>query len=235
MEKSIVIEKFGGLLKEEPLSCVNDELFLPNACLLEAVSPFLGYYSQVRGAVKPAYFYLMLEGDYSVEQITRATLNIKKFFNHPFDAAAGYVNIFDRHQRSIRIRNLEEFGQIGLLQKFYKEQGFEYHRKIKSFENESALIGLSKLFYLEPAGDLLFMDKSQPHHGYFIIPHHIPWQEFKELTKEVKFDTSLLFFDAATAFLYENRGITDMVRIYRENLTIEKLDAIRNRYMHLLK
>jgi len=235
MEKLQVIEKFGGLLKEEPLSCVNDEMFLPNACLLEAVSPFLGYYSQVRGAVKPTYFYIILDGHYSVEQITRATLNIKKFFNHPFDASAGNIRVFDHHHRAIRIRNLEEFGQIGLLQKFYKEEGFAFHKKIKAFVNENALISLSKLFYLEPVGDLLFLDTSQPHHGYFIIPHHVPWQEFKELTKEVKFDTSLLFFDAATAFLYENHGITDLVRIYREKLTIEKLDAIRNRYLQLLK
>lgn len=235
MEKTVIIEKFGGLLKEEPLSCVNNEMFLPNACLLEAVSPFLGYYSQIRGAVKPTYFYMMLDGNYSIEKINRATLKIKKFFNHPFDAAAGYVHIFDHYHRAIRIRNLEEYGHIGLLQKFYKEEGFAYHKKVKSFDNETAVISLSKLFYLEAVGDLLYIDRSQPHHGYFVLPGYLPWKEFKDLTAEVKFDINLLYFDAATAFIYENHGITDMVRVYKEHLTVENLAAIRDRYLHLLK
>ena len=235
MEKSVVIERFGGLLKEEPLSCINDESLMPNVCVLEAVAPFLGYYNEVAGSIRPSYFYLLLEGHYSIEQISRATLNIRKFFKHPFDAAAGYISVFDQHHRTIRLRDLEQFGHIGLLQKFFREEGFAFHKKIRTFTNQSAKISLSKLFYLEPVGDMMFIDKLQPHHGYFIIPRYVPWEEFRKLTEEVKFDTNLLFFDAATAFVYENQGITDMVRIYKENLTIEKLDAIRSRYLHLLK
>lgn len=235
MEKSLMIEKFGGLLKEESLSCINDESLLPNACVFEAESPFFGYYREVTGYDKPLYFYFLLEGHYSIERIMRATLNIRKFFKHPFDAAAGYISVFDEYHRAIRIRNLEEFGHIGLLQKFYYEEGFAFHKKVKSFVNQNAKISLSKLFCLEPAGDLMFMDKLQPHHGYFIIPKHIEWEKFKELTREVKFDTSLLFFDASTAFIYENQGITDLVRIYRENITIEKLSEIRQGYMKHIK
>jgi hypothetical protein len=103
------------------------------------------------------------------------------------------------------------------------------------FKDEKALISLSKLFWLEPVGDLMFMDSSQAHHGYFILPRYVSWVEFKKLSKEAKYDTSILFFDAATAFVYENGGITDLVRVYKENLTIENLAAIRNRYLNLLK
>ena len=75
---------------------------------------------------------------------------------------------------------------------------------------------------------------SQPHHGYFIIPRLIEWKSFKELTKTVKYEKNLLFFDAATAYFYEGAKINDMIRIYRENLNIDILRAIRNRYLKLL-
>lgn len=235
MEKTAIIEKFGGLLKEEPLSCVTDESLIPGTCVLEAVDPFMGYYREVSSESKPSYFYLMLEGHYSIEQISRATISIRKNINIGFDAVPGYINVFDEYHRTIRLRNIEQFVHIGLLQKFYREAGFVLHKKVKTFLNQTAKISLSKLFTIEPVGELMFLDRSQPHHGYFIIPRYIDWNEFRELTKEVKYETSLLNFDAARAFIYENGGITDLVRIYRENLTIEKLTAIRNRYLKLLK
>lgn len=235
METSNVYEKFGGLLKEEPLSCLEDNILLPDTCVLESVAPFLGYYNEVPGSAKPLYLYLMLEGACSYEKTLRATLNIQKHFKHPFDAVAASVTLFGRQNPAIRIRNLEEFGQIGLLQKAYQDEGMVFKKKLRKIESKDALISLTKFFYLEPVGELMYMDKSQPHHGYFIIPRFVPWEEFKALTKEVKFDTHLLYFDASTAFYFENQSITEMVRIYRENLTTDKLKAIRARYLKLMK
>jgi hypothetical protein len=235
MENTTIVERFGGLLKEEILSCVNDESLIPNTCVLEAIDPFAGYYREVSKSLKPSYFYLMTEGHYSIEQVSRAILSVRKSFKHSFDAAPGYISIFDQHTRTIRLRDVEQFGHIGQLQKLFTEEGIILHKKVKTFTNENAIISLSKMFFLESVGELMYIDKSQPHHGYFILPEHIKWSDFKELTREVKFETSLLFFDAATAYIYENNTITDMVRIYKENLTIDKLSAIRQRYMKLLK
>ncbi len=235
MEANIVYEKFGGLLKEEPLSCLDDSILLPNTCVLEAIAPFLGYYNEVPGSSRPLYLYLILEGTCTFEKVLRATLNIKKRFEYPFDAVAGTVTLFGLQNPAIRIRNLAEFAHIGLLQKAYLDEGIVFKRKIRKVNNETALINLAKFFYLEPIGELAFMDKSQPHHGYFIIPRYIAWDEFKELTKEVKFDTSLLLFDSVTAFFYDNQSITELIRVYRENLTNDMLMAIRDRYLKLLK
>ncbi len=235
MENKTIIERFGGLLKEEVLSCVNEESLIPNTCVLEAIDPFAGYYREVSKSLKPSYFYLMTDGHYSIEQISRAILSVRKLFTHSFDAAPGYISVFDQHIRTIRLRDIEQFDHIGQLQKLFTDEGIVMHKKVKTFSNENAVISISKMFFLGPIGELMFIDKSQPHHGYFIVPKHIEWPDFIELTKEVKFETSLLYFDAATAFIYENTGITDMVRIYKENLTIEKLSAIRLRYMKLLK
>jgi len=234
MEENPILEKFGGLMKEEPLSCFDDESLLPNTCVLESVMPFSGYYSELPGSDKPQYLYLMLEETCPLEKVMRSTMRIRAYFNHPFDAVAGMVHIFGQHYPVIRIRNLENFGHLRVLQQHYQNEGLVFRKRIKKFSNEPALICLSKFFYLEPVGELMFLDKSQAHHGYFLIPRYLAWDEFGQITREVKYDTSLLYFDAATAFFYENHNISEMVRIYREQLTIEKLAAIRARYMHVM-
>ena len=96
------------------------------------------------------------------------------------------------------------------------------------------MITQHKLFYLEDVGDGMFIDRSQPHHGYFIIPKYIDFTELIRLTKLVKYDVSLLFFDASLALYYEGEGMVHMIRIYRENLTTERLKAIRDKYISLI-
>ena len=109
-----------------------------------------------------------------------------------------------------------------------------FHKKIKKVEGETGIIRLEKSFFLEPIGDMMYLDVFEPHHGYFIIPSHYSWSKFKEITMEVQFDINLLYFDAANAFFYENHGIIDMVRIYKEDLTRDKLFAIRNGYYQVI-
>ncbi len=235
MEPSTLYEKFGGLLKEEPLSCLEDNLLLENTCVLEAVAPFFGYYNDVPGSVGPKYLYFVLEESCPLEKVLRATLNIRKKHGIVFDGAAGSVTIYGQHFPVIRVRDLEQFSHIGVLQRYYLEEGLVFRKKLRKFTKENALINLMKFFYIEPVGEMMYIDRSQPHHGYFTIPRHVPWNEFKELTREVKYDTNLLYFDAASAYICENKGITEMVRIYRENLTVDKLSEIRKRYLKLLK
>jgi hypothetical protein len=105
---------------------------------------------------------------------------------------------------------------------------------MKKVNGDVGIIRLEKFFFLEPIGDLMYMDVLQPHHGYFIIPNHYSWTDFKKMTDEVMLDTSLIYFDAANAFFYENHGIIDMIRIYREHLDKEKLFAIRNKYFQVI-
>lgn len=235
MKKSEVIEKFGGLVKIESLTCLEDKTLMKNACLLEAPEPFYGYYNDVPDGKKPLYLFIVLDGLYSVENIVRATLNVKKKTDFSFDAAFGTVRLFDHTCPVIRIRDLDDFNNIKKLQKLYHAEGLKFRKKLKSFSKEKGIITLHKLFYLEDLGEGMYLDRSQPHHGYFVVPKHLEFNAFLKLTKEVKFDTSLLFFDATYAWYYQGEGIVNMVRIYRENLTAEKLKAIRDRYLSLMK
>lgn len=232
--ENTTIERFGCLEKDEILSCVDNGRLMPNACLLESEQPFKGYYDRFTYDSKPLYMYLVLDEFYSLEKIWRIIIKVRKIINKKFDAVPGYLEIFDIKCQIIRLRNFESFDMVVELQKLFAQEGLVYHRKLKKVHGETGIIRLEKSFFLEPIGDLMYMDVFQPHHGYFIIPGHFSWKQFQEITTEVQFDINLLYFDAANAFFYENNSIFDMVRIYREDLTKERLYAIRNGYYQVI-
>lgn len=232
--ENLIIERFGGLLKEEPLTCIETEILMKDTCVLESVSPFLGYYKVMSGPTKPLYLYLMLAGHHYFEEIQRAILNVKQKAGFEFDAAHSEITVpGNPPYASIRIRNLNDYNQIALLQQYFHAEHIRFKKKTHKLENIPSMIRLEKFFCLEKADDDIYFDKMELHHGYFVIPKAIPWKKFVELTNVVKYETELLFFDAAQAFIFEHNNIIDLVRIYRENLTTEKLIAIRNRYLKL--
>jgi hypothetical protein len=228
------IERYGGITKEEPLSCVDNEILLKNTCVLEAVSPFFGYYTQVQYSTKPQMLYLVTDEFLSLETLMRTTNKIQKLVKFPIDAVTGSITLFNQTCHIIRFLNIPKYDQIATLQKLYLEHGLVYKKKVKSFQDQMAMIKLRRFFNLIPFDNGLYLEHGQPNFGYFKIPDYIDWENFKSLTTEVKYDTDLLYFDAATAYIYENRSITDLVRIYRENLTIDKLKAIRDKYFKLI-
>ncbi len=234
MSKNIIIERFGGLIKEESLTCLNDDNLIPNTCVLESITPFAGYYSYGPQAQKPQYLYCALNGYYSFETITRATQNIRKGFKHPFDAVTGNITMFGITTQVIRLRNLEHYRDISALQKLYLEEGLTFRKKIWKISSEKGRIKLRKFFYLEPVDTGTFIDHAQPHHAYFLVPEQIDYEKFKLLTSQVKYDPNYFYFDGAIAFFYEKGEIKDMIRIYRENFTLDEIKAIRDKYFSLI-
>jgi len=228
------IERFGCLEKEESLRCLESDKLKQNVCILESETPFKGYYDRYTYQSKPLYFYLVLDDHYSLEKIWRIILKVRKLFGRRFDAVPGSIELFDMRKLIIRLRNLDKYDDIYELQRLFASEGMVFHKKLKKQNDNTGIIRLEKSFFLQPIGDMMYMDAIEPHHGYFIIPGHFSWSRFKEITQEVQFDINLLYFDAANAFFYENHGIIDMVRIYREDLTREKLFAIRNGYYHVI-
>ena len=215
--------------------CLDDDSLMDNACLLESTAPFKGYYDDVPDGNKPMYLFMALEGEYTVDRILRATLSVKKKAGFSFDAGFGSVEIFEQSFPIIRIRDFGSFKNIKKLQLLYQAEGLKYKKKLKTIHDEDTIIILHKLFYLGDLGNGMYVDRSQPHHGYFIIPRQIEFSDLIRLTKVVKYDVSLLFFDAALAWYYQGEGMVHMIRIYRENLTTERLKAIRDSYLSLIK
>src|SRR5690554_2607923 len=160
MKSKKTIERFGGLTKVEPLACIDDNILMPDSCVLESVAPFSGYYCDVLSSPKPQYLYLILEEAYTFETITRTTLKVREMFDHPIDVVTGRITLLNQTVQMLRVRNLNKFEDIRSIQQHYHDLGIQFKRKTKKFTDASGIIQLEKFFYLGPLGDGLFVDQS---------------------------------------------------------------------------
>ncbi len=234
--RKIIIERYGNLLKEESLVTMHDKI-LPNTFVLKAPEPFpgyFGYYSDIPSDSKPLYIYLVLKRLYTLEEVTRATQNIKKYFSADFNAAAGTVSLYNKEYHVIRVRHLDTFDQIIDLQAGYIDEGFEFKKKPNNITG-SAIIRLKKFFTLEEVEDGVYFDLDEKDHGYFTIPDKLPWKYFEVVTNKVKNNWDYSKFDAAIGHFHQNFGITDMVRIYNPNIDREYLLGVRKKYLERIK
>ena len=235
MAKDQIIERFGELIKEEPVSTLSADFLMQDTVAVEAVSPFYGYYNDAPLANKEPYIYLVLDTCYSVNKVSRAVVNIRKKITHPLMADAGTIELPTLTIPVIRIKGIEKFCRIKHLQKHFMDEGIFLRGSLRKVDNEMVVINLQKFLLLREVGSGLYMDEEDSSKGYFVIPDHLTWPAFKALTKEVKYDTSILFFDAAQAVIFEHQRVIDLVRVYREDLALEKLAAIRDRYLKVLQ
>lgn len=234
--RKIILQRYGNLLKQESLVTMHDKI-LPHSFVLEAPEPFPGYfsyYSEIPSDTKPLYIYLVLNKLYTLEEITRATLNIKHGFTANFNAAAGTVNMFNKDYDIIRVRHLDTFDQIKQLQEGYVSEGIELKKKTSEVEG-LGIIRLKKFFTLEEIEEGVYFDLDEKDHGYFTIPRKLAWDEFEEITQKVKHNWDFSKFDAAVGHIHQDFGIRDMVRIYNPNIDREYLMGIRQKYLERIK
>jgi hypothetical protein len=234
MENPIVLERFGELTKEEPLSTLAPDLIIPDTLVLEATSPFFGYYNDAPMADKEPYIFFVLEECPSLPAVFRAGLAVKEQVNHPLAADLGTVSMLNYNWPVIRVRDCEKYCRVKRIQQLFESEGIKFKKGQKKIDGQMALIRLQKFFYLRPVGDGFFLDDRDLNKAYFVLPQHLDWEAFKALTTEAKYETSILFFDAAQALYFEDKKIINLVRIYREHLTLDKLRDIRNRYLKVL-
>lgn len=234
MDRDKVIERFGELTKEEPISTLGADIVMTDTMVFEAVSPFFGYYHDAPLADKEPYVYIALEQCYPLSQILRAVIHVRKRLTHPLIADPGNIYIGSEVIPVIRVKGIEKFCRLRHLQQYFLEEGLQPKKNLKPTDNQMAMIRLQKFLRLRDLGDGLYLDDDDDSKGYFVIQKELDWGSFKSLTKEAKYDTSILYFDAAQATLFENNHIIDLVRVYRERLAKEKLAAIRDRYQVIL-
>jgi hypothetical protein len=234
MKSDQVIERYGNLLKEEDLVLMDDKI-MPNTFVLEAPEPFpgfFGYYSEAPVHSKPLYIYFVVKQLYTLEQVTRATNQIRTYFPAKrVHVAAGTVTIYNQLYHVLRVRHLDSYDQIAELQACFIDEGFEFAKKPGKKIHASAIIRIKKFFILKEVEPGIYLDMTELDHAYFVIPKMLTWSNFEELSRQVKFNWDKCAFDAAIGHFHENFEITDMVRIYNPNMDVETLKEIRNKYL----
>lgn len=136
----------------------------------------------------------------------------------------------DHRYYCIRIKNLKCFEEIPIIQEKLTAQGVDFRRSKPI--NSSALITVDKTFQLERFDDGIYVDLTSEHKNYIDIPGPLTWDQFKDITKSVKNNIDNYFFDAALGYFWTIDGIQDIVRIYDQKLSLERIKTIRKLYIH---
>lgn len=235
MGKNRKDEVYGTLVKNESLFVIHGKS-LPGSLVFESLAPFPGYYDQQENDVKPVYLYLALDREYSVFDIERAKLAVKKTYKWRFEAAKGNIDLYDKHFDVVRLRHLDSFDQLIPIQKEFIKAGLRL--KMNSgvnIKNEMGYIQLMKLFYIQKLDKGIYIDTSEEYHAYLILPHKLNKKEFDEKTLQVKYNWESTYFDAAAGCFFIRGKLKEMVRIYSKNLTGEYLAALRQLYLLKMK
>ncbi len=235
MKKKPVIERYCELVKEEPLSTLEPELTDDNSCVLESTSPFFGYYHDAPMGNPDPYIYCVLADHYSYGEVIRAAKRVNENRQNPVDIAVGRLFLQEKKCPVIRIKDIRHFSQVRIIQQGLRNAGIFFKKKQRNIKEMMGVINLCKILYLMPVGDGMYMDAIDGTKAYFTIPVRYQWSDFKLLTEEAKYDTRILYFDAAQAMITDNQQIIDLVRVYKENISVDQLRAVKNRYDELIK
>jgi len=235
MEKQKKQGYYCELIKEEPLSTLESDLTEGNTCVLESTSPFFGYYQDAPMGNPDPYIYCVLDREHAFLEVIRATMRMNEKRRNPVDIASGRLFLLDKTCPVIRVKHIQQFNQVPLVQQTLMQEGISFKKRQRTIREKMGVLQLSKMLYLLPAGaDGLYMDADDPTKAYFELPHYISWDDFKSLTTQAKYDTSILYFDAAQATIVKDGKILELCRVFRERITEEQLQAISERYYKIL-
>ncbi len=232
MEAKRIIETIGAVAKEEKLVTVVEQI-MPNTLVLETGEPYPGYHgANLPSEPSPVSVFLVTRKKYSTVRILRTSANIRKYFDHYFDAAAGVICFGNNIYYCIRVKDLDNYQLIGKLQESFAEEGIQFARS----KNVSAtgIIKLKKPFIIEELENGIYRDVKDQSMYYISIPKQINWQIFARITGIIKNNIDNANFDAAIAAIY-TREILDVVRIYGKDIPIEKLRLLKNKFSEEIK
>ena len=230
MKEKILIETIGTIEKKELLTPVNYKVLV-----LESSRPFPGYHgTTVPDSVKPSSLFLITRSKYTDEKIIRVIQKIKKDDKFIFDATPGLVTFYNMQNACIRFKDVQSYEEFSSLIHAFENEGIDFmtSRKIEPY---IGIIKVRKYFLLNPLDDNTFDDVEVAAMHYFAIPVQLRWPQFEKITIELKHNIEDSNFDAALGAFYRRSGMVDVIRIYDEQCSPEKIAMIRKKYLESIK
>jgi len=232
MAEKRIIETMGSIIKVEKLKTLSSNI-LENTMVLDEAEPFPGYHgTNLPTGYNPSTVYITIKKKLSAIKVLRITQQIKKYFRHEFDGTPANICLNNETFNCIRIRNIESYDIIPDLQKSYLSEGIKFLKK-KNVSGEG-IIDITKHFELQEMTEGIYKDLEDPLMYYIMIPEHLHWQIFFEITASIRRNIDNLSFDGALGVLYL-KEITDVVRLFAKDMSIEDLRKIQRLYIEELK
>jgi len=229
MSQKIFLETIGTIEKKEMLGPVGySEL------VLEAFQPFPGYYGDaVPEDVMPKSLFAITRSKYTEEKVIRVTQKIKSDHNFKFDGTPGMVTLYNMLNPCIRFKELTSYEKVPAILKAYENEGIEFmsNRKIEPY---TGIIKVKKYFLMEAVSEYTFKDAEDPNMYYFSIPVQLRFNQFEKITIDLKRNLEDPKFDAALGTIFRKSGLVDLIRIYDDKCTPERLDMIRTKYIQAI-
>jgi len=234
MEKKLTMEVFGNLTKYDTVLAIEEKV-LPGSLVFDSLNPFPGYYHETPMNVKPIYLYLVLDKQYPLEEVIRATQNIEKEYKWNFDAGKGYMSIGSEFLNVIRVRHLPDMEMVVKIQEAYLQHGINFLMNKKLKGKLEAEVKVVKFMMLEKLGEGIYIDKNEPTFGYIEIPKYLHHEAFVKVSMDVKYNWDGHEYDAASGSFYKDGKLYEIVRIRSNKIDTEYLEKIRKLYLEKIR
>lgn len=234
MKDTNKMEVFGNLTKYDTVLAIEEKV-LPGSLVFDSLNPFPGYYHETPMNVRPIYIYLVLDKQYPLEVILRATQNIAKEYKWNYDAGKGYMYIGSEFLNVIRLRHLPEMELVVKLQEEYQQQGINFLMNKKLRGKLEAEVKIVKFLYLEKLEEGVYIDYHEPTFGYIEIPIYLHPEAFVKVAMDVKYNWDGHEFDAATGSFYNDGKLHEFVRIRSGKIDKDYLSRIRKLYYEKIR
>ncbi len=224
------MEVFVNLTKKDMVVSVEEKI-LPDSLVFESLNPFPGYYHELPTDAGSMYIYLILDKQYPLEEVLRATQAIEKLYNWNFDAGKAYMTIGSTFLNAIRVRHLPSIDLLVKIQEAYEKQGIHFLMKKKLQGRLEANVKIVKFLELEQLDEGIFLNVQDPTFAYIEIPKYLKDDEFVKVSMDVKYNWTGHEFDAASASFYINGFLMEAVRIFSDKMDLDYLRDIQKLYV----
>jgi hypothetical protein len=229
MSQKIILETIGTIEKKEMLGPVGYK-----ELVLEAFQPYPGYHgTTVPDNVEPNSLFAITRSKYTEEKIIRAIQKIKNEMKLDFDGTPGMVTLYNMLNPCIRFKDLKSYDEMPAILKAFEDDGIEFmsNRNIEPF---TGIIKVKKYFLLEVISDIIFNDVEVKNMHYFSIPFQLRFNQFEKITLDLKRNLEDPNFDAALGTIFRKSGVVDMIRIYDDKGSPDRITMIRTKYLQAI-
>ncbi|MDA3878834.1 MAG: hypothetical protein PF436_00460 [Prolixibacteraceae bacterium] len=235
MYKYSQCEFYGTLEKVEDFTILTQNI-IPSTLVFESLSPFTGYHNETpHDYQNPLYLYMAVDKTYSVFEIARAFQEVRNELDFNLDAAKAFVKFSDKFYNVIRLRHLNGYGDIRIIQEAFERHGIKPLKSNLRQKDIHAHVTLKKIFCLEKVAKNLFIDRCEKNHAYIEIPRMMPFDQLIEVTQKVRNNWFESRFDAAMGYFLTTQKVFEIVRIYSDKLDIKYLEGLKQLYLQKIK
>lgn len=234
MEQEKKREVFTNLTKHVSIVAIEEKI-LPGSLVFEALNQFPGYYHETPTIVQPIYIYLVLDRQYPLEEVLRATQNIEKEYDWNFDSGKGYMRLGSQLLNVIRVRHLPELDLVEKIQEAYQKQGIHFLMNKKLKGKLEAEVKIVKFLNLELIGEGIYVESKDPDFGYIEIPKYLNHEAFIKVTMDVKYNWEGHEFDAACGSFFRDGKLFEFVRILSNKIDAHYLMQIKDLYLKKIR